>query len=286
VALSPLNPSSLRGAPGLLAPGLQHPRPHHGSYPPARCWPNPQGRESRDPGSWPQRDTAAHPSRHHLCNVPHRPSCGTHKRLWRHYLPMHLPPEHAAAGQDGSFQIRKSPTHRGGRHQKTQAEVLEPQRALLPGSPRPHLRTGGLTWPEKNPLEPLLGHGAESWPAQLSGLPIALRTIWGGFRGKGGPTAPYLKSPRGPTMLSTLSATSSVCSSRAAPLSLQDPPPPRGALVLQTTGLPSLIPVRALCSETWSQKQDSSQGPGHICVCPTCLLRLFYCSSKFPREKF
>lgn len=32
------------------------------------------------------------------------------------------------------------PTHRGGGHQKTQAEVLESQEALLPGSPRPHLR--------------------------------------------------------------------------------------------------------------------------------------------------
>lgn len=146
------------------------------------------------------------------------------------------------------------PTDRGGRHQKTQAEVLESQRALLPGSPRPNLLTGGLTWPEKNPLEPLLGPGAESWPAQLSGLwtsrellPTALRAIWGAL-GKGRTSSTLSQVTK-----STDHAFHFVCHVLKQSCPPQPAGPLRGALVLQMTGLPSLIPTRALCSETWFQ---------------------------------
>lgn len=152
-------------------------------------------------------------------------------------------------------------------------------------SSRSHLLIGGLACPEKKPLEPALGHGAESWPAQLSGLltsrePLAtpLRAIWGSGENEGQQqrvsghqeVPPEHKIRRPPeTIISTLSAMSPVCPSGAAPQPAGAPPIPTlrcpGA---QPAGLPSLTRTGALCSETWSQQQGSSQGLAHMCMCP------------------
>lgn len=169
-------------------------------------------------------------------------------------------------------------------------------------SSRSRLLVGGLTCPKKKSLEPALGHGAESWPAQLSGLltnrellATPLRAIWDSGENAGQQqrmlshqeVPPEHKIRRPPeTIISILSAMSPMCPSRAAPQPAGSPthtPRCPGAPV----GWPSLPhPDRSSLLRDMVSTAGFIPGPGsHLCV-PTCLLRLFHCSPRSTRGKF